>query len=87
MENKSRLISEPLFYLFYIPWYMCMLIHSVVPDSATLWIVAHQDPLSLGFSRQEYWNGLPCPPPGNLPDPELNPRLLHLLHRIQILYY
>ena len=66
---------------------MCMLSHSVVPDSATLWIVAHQDPLSLGFSRQEYWNGLPCPPPGNLPDPELNPRLLHLLHCIQILYY
>ena len=35
----------------------------------TLWTVAHQAPLSMGFSRQEYWSGLPCPPPGDLPDP------------------
>ena len=34
----------------------------------TLWTVAHQAPLSMGFSRQECWNGLPCPPPGDLPD-------------------
>ena len=34
----------------------------------TLWTIAHQAPLSLGFSRQEYWNRLPCPPPGDLPD-------------------
>ena len=34
----------------------------------TLWTVAHQAPLSMGFSRQEYWSGLPCPPPGDLPD-------------------
>ena len=33
-----------------------------------LWTVARQAPLSMGFSRQEYWCGLPCPPPGNLPD-------------------
>ena len=36
---------------------------------ATPWTVAHQAPLFLGFSRQEYWSGLPCPPPGDLPDP------------------
>ena len=36
---------------------------------ATLWIVDHQAPLSMGFSRQEYWSGLPCPPQGDLPDP------------------
>ena len=36
---------------------------------ATLWTVAHQAPLSMGFSRQQYWSGLPCPPPGDLPDP------------------
>ena len=36
---------------------------------ATLWTVACQAPLSMGFSRQEYWSGLPCPPPGDLPDP------------------
>ena len=35
----------------------------------TLWTVARQAPLSLGLSRQEYWSGLPCCPPGNLPDP------------------
>ena len=35
----------------------------------TIWIVAHQAPLSMGFSRQEYWSGLPFPPPGDLPNP------------------
>ena len=33
------------------------------------WTVAHQAPLSMGFSRQEYWSGLPLPPPGDLPNP------------------
>ena len=37
-------------------------------DSATLWIVAHQAPVSMEFSRQEYWSGLPFPTPGDLPD-------------------
>ena len=46
---------------------------SVVSDSATLWIAACQAPLSIGFSRQEYWSGLLCPPPGNLPDPGVEP--------------
>ena len=36
---------------------------------ATLWTAAFQAPLSMGFSNQESWSGLPCPPPGNLPDP------------------
>ena len=35
--------------------------------------VARQAPLSMGFSRQEYWSGLPCPPPGDLPDPGIEP--------------
>ena len=35
----------------------------------TLWTVASQAPLSTGFSRQEYWSGFPCPPPGHLPNP------------------
>ena len=38
-------------------------------NSATPWTVAHQAPLSVGFSRQEYWSGLLCPSPGDLPDP------------------
>ena len=40
---------------------------------ATPWTVAYQAPLSLGFSRQEYWSGLPFPSPGNLPDPGIEP--------------
>ena len=36
---------------------------------ATLWTIVRQAPLSIGFSRQEYWRGLPRPPPGDLPDP------------------
>ena len=42
-------------------------------DCATLWTVAHQVPLSMGFSRQEHWSGLPCPPPGDLPSPGTEP--------------
>ena len=38
---------------------------------ATPWTVGHQAPLLMGFSREEYWSGLPCPPPGDLPDPEI----------------
>ena len=40
----------------------------------TLWTAACQAPLSMGFSRQEYWSGLPCPPPGDLRDPGIEPR-------------
>ena len=39
----------------------------------TPWTVAHQAPLSMGFSRQEYWSGLPCPPPGDLSNPGVEP--------------
>ena len=42
---------------------------SVMSDSAILWTVAHQAPLSMGFPRQEYWSGLPFPFPGDLPNP------------------
>ena len=40
----------------------------------TPWTVAHQAPLSVGSSRQEYWSGLPFPSPGDLPDPGIEPR-------------
>ena len=39
----------------------------------TLWTVAYQASLSVGFSRQEYWSGLPFPSPGDLPDPGIEP--------------
>ena len=47
---------------------------------AILRTVIHQTPLSMGFFRQEYWIGLPCPPPGDLLIKGLNPHLLCLLH-------
>ena len=40
---------------------------------ATPWTVAHQAPLSMEFSRQEYWSGLPFPSPGDLPNPGIEP--------------
>ena len=40
---------------------------------ATPWTVAYQAPLSMGFSRQKYWSGLPFPPSGDLPDPGIEP--------------
>ena len=40
----------------------------------TLWTIAHQAPLYMGFSRQEYWSGLPFSSPGDLPDPGIEPR-------------
>ena len=43
---------------------------------ATPWTVACQVPLAMELSRQEYWSGLPFPPPGDLPDPEIKPKPL-----------
>jgi len=47
---------------------------SVVSDSVTPWTIACQAPLSMEFSRQEYWSGLPFPSPGDLPDPGIEHR-------------
>ena len=44
------------------------------PSFAILWIVTWQAPLSMGFSREKYWSGLPFPSPGDLPDPGIEPR-------------
>ena len=56
---------------------LCMLNHFIhVQIFATLWTVACQAPLSIGFSRQQYWSGLPCPPPGDLPNPGIEPTSL-----------
>ena len=46
---------------------------SCVQLFATTWTVAHQAPLSMRFSRKEYWNGLPFPSPGDPPNPEIEP--------------
>ena len=49
------------------------------------WTVARQAPPSMGFPRQEYWTVLPFPPPGDLPDPDIELHLLNLLNCMQIL--
>ena len=41
---------------------------------ATLWTLAYQDPAFMGFSRQQYWGGVPFSPPGDLPDPGIEPQ-------------
>ena len=53
---------------------MCIFSH--VQLFVTLWTVAHQAPLSIGFPRQEYWSGLPFPTLGDLPNPGIKPASL-----------
>ena len=69
--------SWDLAYLVSICILECMLSpFSHVWLCVTLWTVAHQAPLSMEFSSQEYWSGLSCPPPGNLPNPGIKPTSL-----------
>ena len=70
-----KLALEKVFYLR-IPLNLTVkvLVTQVVSNSVTPWTVAHQAPLSMGFSREEYWNGLPCAPPGDLPYPGIERR-------------
>ena len=68
-----------LYHYCSIPLYMLQLINvracliSCVQLFVTLWTIAYQVPLFMEFSRQEYWSGLPLPPPGDLPDPGIKP--------------
>ena len=61
-------------------WLSCLLCESLSRFRlfVTPWTAARQAPLSMGFFRQEYWSGLPCPPPGDLPDPGIEPGSLTL---------
>ena len=61
-----------------------MVSHSVMSDPVISWTVAQQAPLSMEFSRQEYWSGLPCPSTGNFPKQGIEPRSLQCRW---ILYY
>ena len=76
IHQWSHLALDFIFdYCFSLFVCVCLLSRfSLVHLFATLWTVAHQVSLSMGFSRQEHWNGLPCPPPGNLPHPGIKPR-------------
>ena len=56
---------------------VCVLSHSSrVRLFVNPWTIARQAPLSVGFSKQEYWNGVPCPSPGDCPSPEIEPMSL-----------
>ena len=70
------------FFLIFTSLLYSVCVCSVVSDSCNPVDTACQTPLSMGFSRQEYWSGLLCPPPGDLPHPGIEPGLL----RCRILY-
>ena len=53
---------------------MCVCVLSHIRLFVTPWTVDHQPPLSIRFSRQEYWSGLPFSPPGDLPNPGTEPK-------------
>ena len=55
------------------PWITMLSLISHVRLCVTPWTIVCKAPLSMGFSRQEYWSGLPCPPPGDLPDTGIEP--------------
>ena len=80
---KWRVEPLPPSFNFQLANVLCLvtqscLCHGVMGSlSVTPWPVASQAPLSIGFSRQEYWSGLPCPPPRVLPTQGSNPGLLH----------
>ena len=60
----------------------CCLVDNLQPTLMTPWTIAGQAPLSMGFSRQEYWGGLPFPSPGDLPDPGIEPMCPALAGRL-----
>ena len=73
LGHKVKLLS---LHLYFYHWYHMSELsdnHSALSNSATPWNVACQAPLIMGFSRQEYWSGLPCPPAGDLPNPGIKP--------------
>ena len=73
-----RVLSSSFMAFLTVALDCAVLNRSVMSDFATLQTVALQAPLSVGFSRQEYWSGLPFPPSGNLPNPGIKPQSLAL---------
>ena len=73
------MVMKPVAKVACVCVHVCVCVHaraqsfSCAQLFATPWTVAHQAPLSMGFSRQEYWSGLPFPPPGDLPHPGIEP--------------
>ena len=67
-RNKGNLHTSYILYITHV-----LSCFSRVRLFATLWTIAHQVPLSMELPRPEYWSGLPCTPPGDLPDPGIKP--------------
>ena len=85
IQKEWKSIWKEMVLVFTLPFYLCAWSLSHVQLLATPCTVARQAPLSMGFSRQEYWSGLPCPPPGDLPYPGIEPRspaLQGILYRL-----
>ena len=75
----SLALRKSIFFFFNKISIMCEISHfNHIQLFVTLWTIAHQAPLSMGFSRQEYLRGLPCCIPGDLPDPGIKPSSLAL---------
>ena len=75
IEPRSPACGQTLYRLSH-QGSLCGCVLSRIQLFATPWAVAHQAPLSMGFPKQEYWGGLPCPPSGDLPDPWIKPASL-----------
>ena len=72
MSSEKNILYPPLqYHTIYLKVKVKLLSH--IRLFVTLWTVAYQAPLPMGFSRQEYWSGLPFPSPGDLPNPGIEP--------------
>ena len=78
-RQLSKVTEKLLYNIPSLPhWYLlCSLVAKSCPNLCNPWTVAHQAPLSMDFSRQEYWSGLPFPPLGDLPHPGIESGLPH----------
>ena len=83
-NNELCTITICFSFIFPFSFIMCACMLSCVWVFVTLWTVAHKSLLSMGLSGQQYWSGLPFPPPEDLPDRGIKPTF-HLLHWRQIL--
>ena len=72
-QSKIGMPSQIIVHHVCLVHHICL---SSVCFFATPWTVAHQTPLSMGFFRQEYWSGLPCPPSRHIPTPGIEPMSL-----------
>ena len=69
-RGPESFLTLPTYWVFVCVWVQLL---SRVQLFGTPWTVTHQAHLSMGFSQQEYWSGLPCPPAGDRPNPGIKP--------------